>query len=78
MKRILTISALVLATSVGAASAMVAPGSPAAFEIGGYVPNADLSRLTPAQVNMALAIIHGGDSEGEIGAQIRSLLLHAG
>jgi len=78
MKRIVALTAVALMTTVGAASAMVSPSSVTGSEIRSYAPNADVSALSNADIGSLQAIIHGGDSEGEISAQVRAFLMHAG
>lgn len=75
MKRILLSAALVLAAA-GTASAMTStteltPNDRAA--VLRYVPNADLSNLTSAQVAALSTTLYTGDNR-EVGGQIRAIL----
>jgi len=78
MKRIVALTAVALMTTVGAASAMTTPSSVEISEIRGYAPNADLSRLTNAEVATLQAIIHGEDRGNHVGARVRNFLRNAG
>ncbi len=74
MKRILTLTATALLAGAGAVSAMSVPSNVEISEIRGYAPNADLSGLSAGQVAALQAIIHGNDSEGRAGREVRNYL----
>ena len=67
MKTLITAAALAL--TAFSASAMVDTSA-----IEKYVPNADVSALSYAEVNSILNVIHSSDSEGEKRSLIWSLL----
>ncbi|MCH2096654.1 MAG: hypothetical protein MK160_16325 [Rhodobacteraceae bacterium] len=73
MTKFFAISALALTAMTGAASAMT-DGPAFADQVKQYAPSVDVSALTAADVNAALTIIHGGDSEGEKRTRINALL----
>ncbi|MFP7569481.1 hypothetical protein [Marivita sp. S2033] len=69
MKKLIATTALALTAFAGIASAM-----PDTSQIKQYAPNADVSSLTDAQVNILLSVIHSGDSEGEKRRQVQSIV----
>jgi hypothetical protein len=75
-KKALTMKSLIIMTVLAAsiatgASAMV-NSSVNLDEIQSYAPDADVSTLTDREISVLRNVIHGGDSEGEIGSFIRS------
>ncbi|MCB2130097.1 MAG: hypothetical protein KDE03_13710 [Rhodobacteraceae bacterium] len=73
--KLITAAALVLATTSGAfamsAHDVLSPSD--AYEVKRYVPQADLTSLTPGQIAMISAALHNGSEDGR-GYQIRSIL----
>ena len=67
MKTLITATAVAL--TAFSASAMVDTSG-----IQQYAPNADISALSEADVNILLSVIHSGDSEGEKRAVIQALV----
>lgn len=78
MTRIFTAAAVSLVAFAGAASAMTVPGGGNFAELKGYAGNADVSVLSDADVQSILRTIHGGGTEAEKQAYVRSILLRAG
>ena len=71
MKKTIATALVAVATLTGAASAMTPAGADA---IRFYAGDADVSTLTPAEVNAILSIIHNGDSEGEKRNAVKAFL----
>ncbi len=76
MKRLIILSACCLIAASSAVSAMSQATSVNIRDIQNYAPNTDVSSLTNVQIRSLLAIIHGGDKEGEIGRWVRAYLLN--
>lgn len=72
MKTLIASALIASAAIAGTASAMITPQVPAEARL--ILPGADFSNLTAAEIHALTNIVHGGDSNGEKQAAIRSLL----
>ncbi|MCG6903285.1 MAG: hypothetical protein LJE68_11450 [Rhodobacter sp.] len=75
MKRFIAITAIAIAATTGAASAMTNPGGAYFSELKGAAPNVDLSQLSDRTIQQLIAALHNGDDGGSRDAHIRSILL---
>ena len=62
----------VLAASIATGASAMVNSSVNLDEIQSYAPDADVSTLTDREISVLRNVIHGGDSEGEIGSFIRN------
>ncbi len=73
MKTVFASALVAVAALTGAANAMTV--SPALeSDVRQYAPEADISTLSTAEINVLASLVHGGDSEGEKRAAVRAFL----
>jgi len=73
MKRIIATAALALVAVTGTAQATSVSATDL-HSLRGYVSQADIEGLTPAQVRVIVNMIHSGDKEGEKRQKVRAYL----
>ncbi len=73
MKRTIATALVAFTALTGAASAMT-NATGIQNDVSVYAPNADTSNLTTAEVNLLKSVIHGGGTESEKRAAVRSIV----